>query len=407
MTRHIAPRIAIVGAGIGGLTAALALTRRGFRVTVYEQAPELREVGVGLHLAPNGSRILHRFGLADALHQVAVRPEALEVRRWSDGEVLTRRPMGDAWETEFGGPHYTVHRADLHALLAARLPADSLRLDSRCTGYAEDLDGVELHFADGSTARADLAIGADGVNSLMRAAVSGGQDLLVPTGTCAVRGLVPMDRLPRLNAQDMYVWAGPGGRMLTAPVSAGQQLSFVAVIPESDEEQRRESWSRPAELDLVAKAFQGWDPTVQELVDAADEAGHWTLCDREPLTRWSTARTTLLGDAAHPMLPHHGQGASQAIEDAVVLAACVADAGETPSPQDIAAALRRYETVRLAHTAQVQLGSRDSGSQRLGGGPAGLQARKQSGQEMKALVADTSWIQRHDAEAALAEQSAA
>ncbi|MFJ7251460.1 FAD-dependent monooxygenase [Streptomyces sp. NPDC098085] len=406
MTRHTAPEIAIVGAGIGGLTAAMALTRRGLRAQVYEQAPVLREVGVGLHLAPNGSRILHRFGLAEQLREAAVRPEALEVRRWNDGQVLTRRRMGDVWETEFGGPHYTMHRADLHGLLAERLPAGSLRLGSRCTGHTEDADGVELRFADGSTARADVLIGADGVNSLVRAAVAGGRDLLVPTGTCAVRGLVDMNRLPRLDPEDMYVWAGPGGRMLTAPVSGGRQLSFVAVIPENDDEQQRESWSRPAELDLVAKAFQGWDPTVQELVDAAGEAGHWSLRDRDPLDRWSTPRTTLLGDAAHPMLPHHGQGASQAIEDAVVLAACLAEAGGSRR-QDIAAALHRYETVRLAHTAQVQLGSRDSGSQRLGGGPAGPQPRNQSGQEMKALVADTSWIQRHDAEAALAAQPAA
>ncbi|MEZ0090166.1 FAD-dependent monooxygenase [Streptacidiphilus sp. EB129] len=396
-------RAAVVGAGIGGLATAMALTRAGLRVDVYEQAGQLREVGAGLHLAPNGSRLLERFGLMERLRKVAVRPEALEVRLWNAGKVLARQPMGDVWEAEFGGSHYTVHRADLHTALLEQVPSESLRLGRRCVGFAEDADGVDLHFADGSVARADVLIGADGVHSLVRRAVAG-PDLPVLTGSSAVRGLVPVERLtgadglPALPADTMFVWTGPQARFLAAPVSGGQLLSFVAVVPDGGAAE--ESWSRSSDVGVLAEAFQDWDPIVRQIIGLAEEVGHWSLRDREPLPRWSTARTTLLGDAAHPMLPYHGQGASQAIEDAVVLARCLAESAGQP-----AAALRRYERARREHSARVQLGTRDSGSQRLASGRN--DSAERSGRELSALVEDTTWIQRHDAEAALAGLPAA
>ncbi len=395
-------RVAVIGAGIGGLAAAMVLRRSGMLVEVYEQAPVLTEVGAGLHLAPNGSRLLHRLGLGERLREVAVQPEALQVRLWNSGTVLNRQPMGAGWEAEFGGPHYTVHRADLHRLLAEQVPAETIHLGHRCTGYTEDEDGVRIEFADGGSAHADVLVGADGVHSAVRLATAG-PDRPVFSGTAAIRGVVPMDRVPGLPADEMFIWTGAPLRMLAAPVESGRALSFVAVC--QDLVGGGDSWSRrsaPAEL---AALFADWEPAVKDLVSAVEEAAHWSLYDREPLTAWSTARTTLLGDAAHPMLPHHGQGASQAIEDAVALAACLTR--QPAGPDRIAAALRDYQALRLGHTSRVRQEAMAGGSQRLGkAAPAGA-ARPDSKGEMSSMVRDVSWAQRYDIEAALAETAPA
>ncbi|MFI8460185.1 FAD-dependent monooxygenase [Kitasatospora sp. NPDC085464] len=411
-------RVAVVGAGIGGLAAATALHRKGVRVEVFEQAPALREVGAGLHLAPNGSRLLHRFGLADRLRAIAVRPEALEVRLFNGAKVLTRQPMGDSWEAEFGAPHYTVHRAHLHALLAEQVPAGAIRTGRRLVGFTEAADGVRLEFADGTAARADLLVGADGVHSVVRRAL-GHPDEPVFSGTAAVRGVVPAGLVPEVAPDTMYVWAGAELRLMAQPVDGGRQISFVAVLPDTGGS--AESWSRPGVRGALLDAFAGWDPAATALLAAATETWHWTLYDREPLPGWSTPRTTLLGDAAHPMLPHHGQGASQAIEDAVALAAVLAD--RAPGPEGLAEALQRYERLRLDHTSRVRAGSLAGGSQRLAppaggaggpggsggpgrpggaggaGGPGGPGA---AGGAMSALVADVSWVQKYDVAAELA-----
>ncbi|MGA5129475.1 FAD-dependent monooxygenase [Streptomyces olivoreticuli] len=400
------PRIAVVGAGLGGLAAAAAMRRRGLDVTVYERADRLREDGVGMHLGPNGTRLLRRLGLDGFLAEHAVRPEALEVRAFTDGRVLTRQEMGAAWEEEFGAPYLTAHRGELHRALAGLLPDEVVRTGKELVAHEETADGVRLEFADGDVAHADVLIGADGVHSLVRRSVAGGENPVF-SGNSAFRGLVDADAVPALSPDLMYMFAGPAARLLCYPVSGGRQFTYVAVVPDPD--WTEESWTSAGRREDLAAALAGWTPEALSVAAGAGEVRRWALYDREPLEHWSTARTTLLGDAAHPMLPHHGQGANQAFEDGMALALCLAEA--EPGRAGVAAALRRYEDSRRPHTAKVQLGSRDSGSLRLGGGrpqqggaPGAAGSAGDSGTPgaLSRMVQDVGWIQRHDAEAALA-----
>jgi salicylate hydroxylase len=382
--------VALVGAGIGGLAAAVALNRRGCRVTVYEQAAHLHEVGVGMHLSPNGARLLRRLGLGERLHEVAMCPEALEVRAWDTGATLFTQPMGPSWAARFGAPHYTVHRADLHRVLAEQLQGGQVRLGRRLVGFTQngrDIsddrdDAVRLEFADGDVAEADVLVGADGVHSVVRRAVAGAEATCF-SGHSAYRGVVPADRCARLSPQHMFVWAGPQARLLCYPMRQGRLLTCVAVVPSPD--LPAESWSTPGDPVVLKDAFSGWNTEAADIVEALAENGvrRWALHDREPLTHWASGRVTLLGDAAHPMLPHHGQGASQAIEDAVALAHFLS---QTPwaGPSE---ALRRYEALRQPHTARVQLATRGGGTLRMGPGRSGAPS---------SLVDDVSWIQRYD-----------
>lgn len=374
--------VAVIGAGIGGLAAAMMLRRAGLHVDVYEQAPVRPEAGAGLQLAPNGSRLLHRLGLGDRLREVAVRPEALEIRRWDSGRVVNRQPMGAAWEAEFGSPHYTVHHADLHRILADQVPAETVHTGHRCTGFAEDADGVRIDFEDGTSRRADLLVAADGVHSVVRRAMAG-PERPVRSGTAAVHGVVPVDRVPGLPAGSMFLWTGANERLFAAPVRSGRELAFTAVVP--DPADRGESWTGTADRDVLAQYLSSWEPSVLDLVAAAGEAGHWSLYDRQPLSRWSTARTTLLGDAAHPMPPFQGQGAGQAIEDAVALAACLSR--QPAGPDRVATALLRYEELRRPHTARVREAVRPTPAPR----------------SMHALAEEVAWVQRHDVDEVLAE----
>jgi salicylate hydroxylase len=383
-------RVAVTGAGIGGLAAAAALSRRGIEVDVYEQAPALREVGAGLHLGSNGTRLLQRLGLAGQLRELAAQPIAMEVRNWRDGRVLARQAMGASWEAEFGAPYYTVHRADLHQMLASLLPQGRLHLGRRLAGFAEDGEVVHLRFADRSVRDADVLVGADGIHSVVRALIAPGGDPVF-SGNSAFRALVPADLLPGPAADTIAVWAGPDARLLCYPVRAGQMVTFVAVI--TDPNWTMESWSTHDDVAGLAAVFAGWDSTVRRIVAAVTRAGRWALYGREPLRCWSTERVTLLGDAAHPMLPHHGQGANQAIEDAFALAICLA---EVPAVS-VGAALRRYEAARRPHATRVQLGSRGSGSLRLSSSDSGRPGAVQS------MVEDVSWIQRYDVERDLAD----
>ncbi|MYW67583.1 NAD(P)-binding protein [Streptomyces sp. SID8379] len=346
--------IAVIGAGIGGLSAAAALHRRGIDVHVHERGATLREQGVGMHLGPNATRLLVRLGLGEQLAAVAVRPEALEVRAFHDGSTVAVQEMGAAWEKEFGAPYLTVHRGDLHRMLASLLPSGRVHTRRELTSYEEGTKGVTLRFADGSFTRASALIGADGVHSLVRRRLVG-EEKPSYSGNSALRGTVDAADLPDLDPARMYMFAGPTGRVLLYPVSGGRQFTYVVVVPEP--EGLAESWTGAASRDDLAAALTGWTPQVGALAGAAHDVRRWALYDRPPLERWSTARTTLLGDAAHPMLPHHGQGANQAIEDGVALAICLGE--QRSGAAGIAAALARYEATRRPHTTRVQLGSRD------------------------------------------------
>ncbi|WP_253765969.1 FAD-dependent monooxygenase [Goodfellowiella coeruleoviolacea] len=388
-------RVAVVGAGIGGLLTAIVLRRNGVGVTVYEQAPELTEIGAGLAIGANGSRLLRRLGLLESLAEVAVRPVRIQFHRWHSGEVFCAHPMGDAYDRMFGAPFHTVHRADVQRVLAGAYLGEGgvLELGRKCVGVTEDAGGVELVFADGSRVEADVVVGADGVHSVVRDAVAG-PDRPVFSGTSGYRGLVPVDRLrsvPELGFEPdrpaLWLFPGPGRHLISYPVSGGRLVNFLAVVPDTD--WTLESWVARGEVAEAVAAFDGWNPVVRALLGGVDAISRWALYDREPFQRWSSARMVLLGDAAHPMLPHQGQGANQAIEDAVVLAACLTGAG----PDRVAAALHRYETVRRPRTRQLQLASRRNRECfQAPDGPA-AQARDA---RLRQLPEDLAWIHAHD-----------
>ena len=346
--------VAVIGAGIGGLSAAAALHDRGVDVHVYERGTALREQGVGMHLGPNATRLLIRLGLGDRLARAAVRPEALEVRAFHDGSTVATQEMGAVWEEQFGAPYLTVHRGDLLRMLASLLPDGRVHTRRELAGYEEGPKGVTLRFADSTLTRASALVGADGVHSLVRRRLVG-EEKPSYSGNSALRGLVDASQLPDLDPARMYMFVGPTGKVLLYPVSGGRQFTYVVVVPEP--EGLAESWTSAADTTDLDAALTGWAPQLRALVGVAHDVRRWALYDRPPLERWSTARTTLLGDAAHPMLPHHGQGANQAIEDGVALAICLEE--QRSGAAGIAAALARYEATRRPHTTRVQLGSRD------------------------------------------------
>lgn len=344
-------RIAIVGGGIGGLFAANALLARGHFVEVYEQASALGEVGAGVFITPNSVRQLERVGLGPAVEEWGARIGAgSRYLRW-DGtpiaEVLTTDSAG--WNTVFG-----FHRADLVGILASRLPVGVVRTGLRCTGFEQDGDTARVVFHDGTVAEADVVIAADGIHStLQRQVVPPSQP--VPSGSVAYRGLVPHDLVPASPTADWLMWLGPGRHFLAYPVRAGRLVCYVGFVP--TDEQMRESWSAPGDPDTLRRAFDGWDPRIGELLGRVRTTHRWGLYDRQPLPRWTHGRLTLLGDAAHPMLPHVGQGANQSIEDGMALAILLAEADRCSAP----AALRRYEALRRERVAAVQRGARESG----------------------------------------------
>jgi salicylate hydroxylase len=385
--------VAIIGAGIGGLAAAASLLRAGFDVHVYEQARALGEVGAGINIGPNASRLLHRLGLAEVLEKTGIKPVTFDQRRWDDGRVLLRSPLGEAVETAFGAPYYTFHRADLHRALAGAVPGHRVHLAHRLTRLTDHGDRVEAHFENGKSISADALIGADGIHSVVRHALLGPEKPRF-TGCVAYRGLVPADRLTHLDLElTTQVWMGPGRHFVHYFVSAGRLVNFVAVIEEDS--WLRESWVDRGELADVLAAFAGWHTQVLSIIGSADETYKWALFDRMPLQRWSVGRVTLLGDSCHPMLPFMGQGAAQAIEDAATLAGCL-----LKFPTDIPAALRVYEQLRLPRASRLQSMSETNKTRfHLSDGLAQQQrdAQMASGATDWSLAA-IAWLYEHDAE---------
>jgi salicylate hydroxylase len=386
------PRVAIVGGGIGGLAAAAFLHRAGLPSTVYEQAPQLTEVGAGLVLAPNAARLLRRLGALDRLHEHVVPLDVgWEFRRWEDGRVLSAENLADACERLYGEHTYTVHRADLLTAIASAVPPDTLQLGKRCTALTVDGDIARLAFADGTRTEADLVIGADGVHSTIRGAITEPTPATY-SGICAFRALVPADRAPsfaRRRAQTL--WIGPDHHLVHYPISGETVINLVAFAPAGD--YTTESWSATATVEEFLAEFAGWDPRLQELIRGAGTPGRWALLDREPLRHWSQGPITLLGDAAHPMFPFFAQGAAQSIEDAAVLARCLADDVHAPER-----ALRRFESLRIERTTRLQdVSHARAHLNHLPDGPE-QQARDASLAHADPLVAN-GWIYAHDAEA--------
>jgi salicylate hydroxylase len=392
-------RIAIVGGGLGGLATALFLRQAGLEATVYEQASELREVGAGIVVSPNMVRTLDRLGLASRLPEFAVRLEAAwEFRRWEDGRVLFVQPMGEQCERLYGAHCYVAHRADLLSLLMQALPHDLLRLDHRCTALRQDGEEVALTVTrrDGTRtdATADAVIGADGIHSTVQSAVVPQVDARF-SGLCAFRCLVPADQAPPMALRPVQsLWLGPGRHFVHYPIRGGSLVNVVAIVPAGA--WRIESWNADGEISDLSAAFDGWDDRVQQLIHSASSTKRWALYDRDPLERWSVGRVALLGDAAHAMQPFFAQGAAQAIEDALVLAACLRDADRAAVPR----ALQRYEQIRRPRASQVQLMSRGREVRNhLPDGPEQQQrdAEFASGDPLR----QSAWLYGHDLEADL------
>lgn len=352
-----APRVAVAGAGLAGLTLALALLQRGFEVRVFEQASVLGDVGAGLQLSPNATRVLHALGLRDALAQVASVPAGKQVRLWSTGQRWKLFDLGEAAVADYGFPYLMLHRADLHQVLERAVRArdpECIRLGVRCVGFTQDAESVRVQLEDGATFDCDVLVAADGVHSALRTAL-GHADRPAFTGCVAWRGLLPMDRLPeRLREPVGTNWIGPGAHVITYPVRRGELLNFVGIVEGA--QWARESWTERGTREACAADFRGWHDDVQRLVGLLEAPLKWALMGREPLERWGEGRVTMMGDACHPTLPFLAQGACMAIEDALVLARCLDAQRGAPD-----AALRRYEGLRMDRTGRIVRGANEAG----------------------------------------------
>jgi len=384
--------VGVVGGGIGGLAAALALRHAGFDVRVFEQAATLGEVGAGIQISPNASRLLHRLGLAAALDRTGVRPVAVHQRRWDDGRTLQRAPLGAAVEAAFGAPYYHFHRADLQSVLAGAFPPDRIHLGHRLGEFTERDDGVEARFTNGVRVTVGALVGADGIHSTVRGALFGPERPRF-TGCVAYRGLVPADRLAGLGLEILSNnWMGPGGHFVHYFVAGGRLVNFVAV--KEQEAWTRESWTDRGEVADALAAFEGWHPQVRAIIRAVDETFIWGLFDRAPLERWSVGRITLLGDACHAMLPFMAQGAAQSIEDGATLAACLGGHGVA----DVPAALQHYEALRRPRATRLQELSRANKTRfHLPDGPAQQARDAQMATSGDRSIAAIGWLYAHDA----------
>lgn len=343
--------VAIVGGGIGGLFTANALIAKGLNVSVYEQAPELGEVGAGVYVTPNSARHLQRMGLDPALEKYGARVGAGSRYLRHDGTPIAPVQVTNnaGWNATFG-----MHRADFVEFLAAPLPAGVVRTGHRAVGFEQSDDSARVTFANGAMVEANIVIGADGIHSDMRPFVFP-PSAPVFSGVVAYRGTVDHARVPDLPTDVWQMWLGPGRHFLVFPLRAGRLVNYVGFVP-ADEEMK-ESWSASGDPNQLRTEFAGWDPKIENLLAKVEHTFRWALYDRDPLPTWTKGRLTLLGDAAHPMLPHLGQGANQSIEDGMALATMLARTEKKSAP----AALVAYERLRRERVAEVQRGARENG----------------------------------------------
>ncbi|NYT43958.1 FAD-dependent monooxygenase [Alcaligenaceae bacterium] len=350
------PSVLIAGAGLGGLTAALALLRRGYAVRVLEQASQLGEVGAGIQLSANANRVLYQLGLEQELLQVAAPAAGKRIRLWSTGQTWPLFDLGGQSVERYGYPYFTIYRADLHRVLAEavqQLDPNAIELNAKVMRVDQTEDGVSATLRDGQTREADLLVGADGVHSKVRSMLFG-QGKATFSGTLAWRGVIPAERLPEhLRAPYGVNWVGPGAHVIHYPLRKGQLVNFVGILERDDWQQ--ESWTDAGTVEECANDFAGWHDDVQTLIKSLDTPFKWALMLREPLRQWSVGRITLLGDACHPTLPMLASGAAMAIEDGYILARCL---DEIDAP--IAERLQRYEAARVERASRVVTGSAEN-----------------------------------------------
>ena len=340
-------KVLIAGGGIGGITAALTLRRHGIDAALFEQAEAFRQVGAGIQISSNAVRVLRGLDLSEALARVAVYPEARDYRAWDTGERLFWTPLGARAEAHFGAPYYHVHRADLLDVLLGGLGDANVHLNARVESFEQDASGVAVTLADGRSFAGDVLIGADGIHSLVRARLFGAEHPRY-TGNVAWRGLVPAEQVAHLDLQRVTgVWMGPNRSIVQYYVSAGRTFNWIGISRSA--QPARESWLAEGKIEDALAEYAGWHSTIRAVIGATPRVLRQALYDREPLPDWRVGRVVLLGDAAHPMLPFYAQGAAQSIEDAAVLAGCLAR-----SPQDPASALERYVRLRQPRTAWMQ-----------------------------------------------------
>jgi salicylate hydroxylase len=340
--------VIIVGAGLGGLTAAATLAQRGIDVTVLEQASQLGEIGAGVQLAPNAMKVLRALGVERRAAEIGFEPDAHVIRNWQTSQVLARTPYKGVLERIFGAAYFGYHRADLHDLLRSVVPTAAIRLSAQCAGVRTEGDRAVVTLTDGRQLAADAVIGADGIHSAVRSSLFGAEAPRF-TGNACWRGMTPTAALPPgLIDPDMTVWFGPGGSVVHYYIRGGSIVNWVAAF-ESDA-WAEESWNAEGSREEMLARFADWHPTIVDLLAHSDRYLKWGLFDRDPLPRWSTGRATLMGDACHPMLPYLAQGACMAIEDGYAVADAL-DKGRG----DVAGALQRYESARRERTARVQL----------------------------------------------------
>ncbi|MBB3259229.1 salicylate hydroxylase [Paraburkholderia bannensis] len=345
-------KIAIVGAGIGGLTLALALREHGIDAQLYEQTDALREVGAAVALSANATRFYERMGLRAAFENVCAEVPGLIYRDGRSGEVIGHHRGTPSYREQFGGSYWGVHRADLQAVLSTAVGLEHIKLGHRLTDLAQHPDRVSLTFDNGQRVDADLVIGADGARSITRRWMLGYDDALY-SGCSGFRGVVPAARMPLLpDPETIQFWVGPGGHLLHYPIGDQGEQNFLLVERHPSPWPSRD-WVLPASEGEQLRLFKDWHPAVVEMITAVPISQRWGLFHRPPLGRWSRGRVTLIGDAAHALVPHHGQGANQSIEDAVVLADQLAKAG----PRNWREAQEAYERLRRGRTRKVQFAS--------------------------------------------------
>jgi salicylate hydroxylase len=351
-------RVAVIGAGIGGLAAACALRQHGCEVALHERAEELGEVGAGLQLGPNAVKVLRALGVEERLRPLACSPPNMISLAWDTAAERFREPFSAAIEAQFGAPYFTVHRADLHRLLLERLPDRCIHAGMTCTGVASTSHGAAAHFADGTEAEADVVVGADGIRSVVRRTLFGEQPARFTQQT-AWRCIVPIECVPtqvgpgrmvRVGRDDYVGWLGPTGHVICYPIRGGEFYNIFA--GRVSEDWAEESWTIPSTLEALLGAYRGWNEALLGMLGKVERCFRWGIYDRDPLPQWTRGAVTLLGDAAHPMMPTLAQGAAITLEDAFALARNLSQ------HDDPRAALAAYEAERRPRASKVQLQAR-------------------------------------------------